>query len=75
MVNYIALFKHRKMAEDEVLELLKRYKIDSVYNLPKIKLKDSALRNLEDLKVGDVIEILRTEDFSGQNKYYRVIIN
>ena len=75
MVNYIALFKHRKMAEDEVLELLKRYKIYSVYNLPKIKLKDSALRNLEDLNVGDVIEILRTEDFSGQNKYYRVIIN
>ena len=75
MVNYIALFKHRKITEDEVSKLLEKYKLDSVYNLPKIKLKDSALQNLEDLKVGDVVEILRTEDFSGQNKYYRVIIN
>ena len=64
--------KHRKLAEDDVNQILKKYNIDSKSKLPSIKIKDFAISEL-DASVGDVIEISR-ESFAGKSKYYRAVI-
>ncbi len=64
--------KHRKLAEDDANQILKKYNIDSKSKLPSIKIKDFAISEL-DVSVGDVIEISR-ESFAGKSKYYRVVV-
>lgn len=66
--------KHRKISAEEVEALLKKYSLDSVEKLPKIKLKDPATVEL-DVQVGDVIEITRDKSFVGSSNYYRVVVN
>jgi len=63
---------HRKLEKSEITSLFKKYLIEDVLKLPKIKIKDQALAEL-DVEVGDVIEITR-KSFAGKSKYYRVII-
>ncbi|MFW6286002.1 MAG: DNA-directed RNA polymerase subunit RpoH/Rpb5 C-terminal domain-containing protein [Nanoarchaeota archaeon] len=64
--------KHKKLNQTELLDVMKRYSLESTNKLPKIKIKDSALSQL-DVEVGDVIEISRNS-FAGETKYYRVVI-
>jgi DNA-directed RNA polymerase subunit H (RpoH/RPB5) len=64
--------KHKKLNETELLDVLKKYSLENISKLPKIKIKDSALSQL-DVQVGDVIEISR-KSFAGETKYYRVVI-
>jgi len=63
---------HRKLDEQEVSSILEKYSLVDVFKLPKIKIKDIALANLEAV-AGDVIEIERVS-FVGKTKYYRVVV-
>lgn len=69
--NNFLIPNHRKLAEVEINSVLKKYNLDGVHKLPKIKLKDPALAEL-DVVLNDVIEISR-ESFAGSSKYYRVV--
>tara|TARA_Y100000310_G_scaffold211540_1_gene212240 strand:+ start:213 stop:458 length:246 start_codon:yes stop_codon:yes gene_type:complete len=65
--------KHEKMSEEEVAKLLGDYQI-SLKQLPKILIKDPALKNL-DAEVFDVIRISRKSPTAGNVFYYRVVVN
>jgi len=64
---------HRKLTPEETKVLLEKYSIDSSNKLPKIKIKDPAINKIEDLKLGDIIEIKR-KSFVGESRYYREVI-
>ncbi|HDR53483.1 MAG TPA: DNA-directed RNA polymerase subunit H [archaeon] len=64
--------KHRLMKEDEVLALLAKYGIRK-NQLPKM-LDGDPMAMLVGAKPGDVIEITRVRETSGENKYYRVVV-
>ena len=66
--------KHRKISQEEIQALLEKYNINSVEKLPKIKLKDPAIVEL-DVEVGDVVEVIRDKSFVGEAKFYRVVVN
>ena len=63
---------HRKLAEDETKQILKKYELVAVTKLPKIKVNDPGLAGL-DCKISDVVEITRNS-FAGESKYYRVVV-
>ena len=65
--------RHRKMSEKEILILLEKYNLENKSMLPKIKLKDFAVREGDNIIVGDVVEISRTS-FVGDSKYFRVVV-
>lgn len=64
---------HRKISEEEVKTLLKKYQLESTQKLPKIKLADQGLADIEGIAPGDVVEITR-KSFAGETKYYRMVI-
>jgi len=64
---------HKKMSEEEVLIILEKYNLKDKSKLPKVKIKDFAVKSMKDVVVGDVVEISRTS-FVGDTKYYRVVI-
>lgn len=70
--DHVLLFKHEKLSEKASEELLKKYNI-SPTQLPKIYKKDPALKGLDDLKTGDVIEISRESPTANKSKFYRVV--
>ena len=71
MQNNFLIPVHRKLAEEEVNSLLKKYNLISKLKLPKIKANDNAIAELG-AQIGDVIEITRNS-FAGESKYYRVV--
>ena len=64
--------KHVILSEEEKKELLEKYKV-SLSDLPKIKISDPALKNLN-VKPGDVVKIIRNNSWIGEEIYYRVIV-
>ena len=64
---------HKKLNGEEVKLILEKYSLEDITKLPKIKLKDQGLSEIEVVE-GDVIEITRTS-FVGETKYYRVVVN
>jgi DNA-directed RNA polymerase subunit H len=60
------------LSEEEKKELLEKYKV-SLSDLPKIKISDPALKNLN-VKPGDVVKIIRNNPWIGEEIYYRVIV-
>ncbi len=70
--NNFLVPKHRKLSKEEENSVLKKYGINSVSKLPKIKVKDSALAELG-AEIDDVIEITR-KSFAGESKYFRVVV-
>ena len=64
--------KHVILSEEEKKELLEKYKV-SLSDLPKIKISDPALRNLN-VKPGDVVKIIRNNPWIGEEIYYRVVV-
>jgi len=70
-INFL-IPQHRKLEKSEVITLLGKFNIKDTSKLPKIKIKDPAILELE-IVVGDVVEILRNS-FAGETKYYRVVI-
>ncbi|MBI2546075.1 DNA-directed RNA polymerase subunit H [Candidatus Woesearchaeota archaeon] len=65
--------KHLKVSEKEKAELLKRYNI-TVKELPKILVDDSAIEHLE-VKVDDVVKIIRQSPTAGEVLFYRCVTN
>lgn len=65
--------RHEKLSEKEVVQILEKYSLKDKSSLPKIRIDDAALTELE-VSAGDVIVITR-KSFAGESKYYRVVIN
>ncbi len=65
--------KHEKLSEKEVANILEKYSLKDKSSLPKIRLDDAAISQLE-VTTGDVVVITR-KSFAGESKYYRVVIN
>jgi len=64
--------KHEILAEEEVEELLKAYRIKP-YQMPRIKASDPAVRMIG-AKPGDVIKITRESQTAGQSVAYRYVV-
>ena len=64
--------KHVVMTEEETRDLLAKYNI-SKKQMPAISIKDPVIKDI-DVKVGDVIKILR-ESLVGKSFYYRAVRN
>ncbi|MCX8166666.1 MAG: DNA-directed RNA polymerase subunit H [Candidatus Micrarchaeota archaeon] len=69
-VNFLVPYQ-RVMTDNEVEELLDKYKIEKS-SLPYIYIGDPSISKLN-AKEGDVIEITR-KDYVGEYKYYRVVV-
>jgi DNA-directed RNA polymerase subunit H (RpoH/RPB5) len=65
--------KHEKLSEKEVANILEKYSLKDKSSLPKIRLDDAAISQLE-VTTGDVVVITR-KSCAGESKYYRVVIN
>lgn len=65
--------KHQKLSEKEKSALLEKHNI-SLEELPKISKKDPAIAHLE-VKVGDVIKIIRPSKTAGETEFYRGVAN
>ncbi|MEM4245239.1 MAG: DNA-directed RNA polymerase subunit H [Candidatus Nanoarchaeia archaeon] len=65
--------KHIKLTEEEAQQVLTTYNI-SIKQLPSIKKSDPALKDLN-VKVGDIIKIMRKSPTAGEYPFYRVVIN
>ncbi|MBR9681236.1 MAG: DNA-directed RNA polymerase subunit H [Candidatus Altiarchaeota archaeon] len=64
--------KHVVMKEDKVKQLLERLGIKK-NQLPKM-LDSDPVAMLLGARPGDVLEITRVRETSGENKYYRVVV-
>ncbi|OVE74536.1 hypothetical protein BVX95_02085 [archaeon D22] len=71
--EHILVPKHEKLSEEEIQELLDKYKIE-VINLPRISIKDKALADF-DLKEGDIIKVTRTNRTAHESIFYRRVID
>lgn len=71
--KHVLIPKHVKLNDKEKQELLDHYQI-TFQELPKIFKNDSAIRHLSP-KTGDVIKIIRNDEVSGENIYFRGVIN
>jgi len=71
-INFLKV-EHTKLSEAEVAQVLKKYSLSGILKLPKIKIGDKALVDIEAIAQGDVVEISR-ESFAGKSKYYRVVV-
>ncbi|MEK6809034.1 MAG: DNA-directed RNA polymerase subunit H [Nanoarchaeota archaeon] len=69
ITKHLLVPKHLKLSEREKEELFKRYNI-SLKELPKILKEDSAIAEL-DVKVGDIIKIIRKSHTAGESIFYR----
>ena len=72
--EHVLLFKHEKLDEKSVEELIKKYNI-SKNQLPKIFKKDPALSSIEEIKVGDVIKVTRPSNTAKLTLFYRAVID
>ena len=59
------------MAKEEAEKILLKYNI-SRKQLPRVKINDAAIENLQ-CEIGDVIEITRKSEIYGDIKFYRVV--
>ncbi len=69
--NHILVPKHVKLNEKEKKQLLEKYNI-SVNELPKINVKDPAIKDLK-LEIGDVVKIVRISPTAGETIFYRSV--
>ncbi|MFQ3308139.1 MAG: DNA-directed RNA polymerase subunit H (RpoH/RPB5) [Candidatus Nanohaloarchaea archaeon] len=65
--------EHRKLEEDEIEEVLEKFDAE-IEDLPKIERTDAALKSMDNVEVGDVIEIRRSSPTAGKTTYYRRVI-
>ena len=69
--KHILTPKHLKLGEREKAQLLEKYHVTSK-ELPKMQKTDSAIKEL-DVKLGDVIRIIRKSPTAGESVFYRVV--
>lgn len=77
MVKSVNIFEHRLvpkfriLTEEEKKQILERFKTTED-KLPKILESDPVVKKLG-AKVGDVLEIKRSSEVSGESVYYRIV--
>jgi len=71
--DHEAVPEDRKLEEDEIEEVLEKFDAE-LENLPKIERTDAALKSMDNVEVGDVIEIRRDSPTAGKTTYYRRVI-
>jgi len=71
--KHVLMPEHIKLSEKEKQEVLERYNI-SLKELPKIKKDDPAIASLN-VKVGDVIKIIRTSPTAAETVFYRGVVS
>lgn len=75
--SHILVPEHILLADDERESVLEKYQI-SIDNLPKIRIKDPAIRNLgtaeSPIVPGDIIKIVRRSPTAGTAIAYRVVV-
>jgi DNA-directed RNA polymerase subunit H len=71
--KHVLVPKHVKVSEKEKKDLLEKYRI-SVFDLPKIRIKDPALKGL-DVKSGDIVKIIRESPTASEAIFYRCVVN
>ena len=69
--KHILTPKHLKIGEREKAQLLEKYHVTSK-ELPKIAKTDSAIKEL-DVKLGDIVKIIRKSPTAGESFFYRVV--
>jgi len=74
VTDHILVPKHEKLDEEKAEKLLQKYNITKL-QLPRIPKKDPVLKDMSDIKVGDVIKITRNSGTAGKSFFYRVVIN
>ena len=67
--KHVLVPKHAKLSEKEKEELFKKYNI-SLKEIPKILKSDPAIATL-DVKIGEVIKIIRKSQTAGESVFYR----
>jgi DNA-directed RNA polymerase subunit H len=72
-MDHVLVPKHEKLTEEEKQKLFEDYEI-SFQDLPKIKIKDKAIGELE-AQEGDVIKITRPSSTAGEAYFYRGVIS
>jgi DNA-directed RNA polymerase subunit H len=70
--DHILVPKHEKLSQAKAKELLQRYNI-LPQQLPRIHVNDPAIAEL-DVKLGDIIKIIRKSPTVGESIYYRVVV-
>lgn len=70
--RHVLVPKHEVLSENEVGELLKRYKIQP-HQLPLIKSSDPVAKAIG-AKPGDILKITRTSPTAGEAIAYRYVI-
>ena len=71
--DHVLVSKHEKISEKEKKELFEKYNIISK-ELPKILIGDPAIADF-DVKVNDIIRIIRTNKTAYETKFYRRVVN
>ncbi len=66
--------KHQKLSEQGKKELLEKYGLQGIKELPRILAKDPGLEGL-DAKEGDLIKITRKSMTAGEALFYRRVVN
>ena len=69
--KHILTPKHIKLNDKDKTLLLEKYQVTSK-ELPKIIRTDAAIKEL-DVKIGDVIKIIRQSQTAGESFFYRVV--
>jgi DNA-directed RNA polymerase subunit H len=65
--------KHSKISEKEKKQLIEKYCIKSLKELPKVLKNDPGIQTLN-VKIGDIIKITRQSP-TGESVYYRVVVS
>jgi DNA-directed RNA polymerase subunit H len=65
--------KHSKISDKEKKQVIEKYNVLSLKELPKIYKNDPGLQGLN-AKVGDIIKIVRNGP-TGEYAYYRVVVS
>ncbi|MBW2965960.1 DNA-directed RNA polymerase subunit H [Candidatus Woesearchaeota archaeon] len=71
--KHVLMPEHIKLSEKEKQELFEKYNI-SLKELPKIKKDDPAIVSLN-VKVGDIIKIIRISPTAGESIFYRGVVS
>ena len=74
VLNHILVPQHTKLTEEEKKTVLSKYNI-GLSQLPRIRLKDPVLKTMGDVKVGDIIKIVRYSPTNLETTFFRVVVN
>ncbi|MBS3101540.1 DNA-directed RNA polymerase subunit H [Candidatus Woesearchaeota archaeon] len=69
--KHILTPKHIKLGEREKAQLLEKYHVTSK-ELPKILKTDASIKDM-DVKIGDIIKIMRKSETAGESAFYRAV--